>query len=220
MIVSRARNYVFVHIPKTGGTSLALALEGRAAKDDILIGDTPKARRRRKRQQGLKAAGRLWKHASLAEIDGLVAPEELAGMFVFTIVRNPWDRMVSYYRWLREQEFDHPAVGLAARLDFSAFLAHPLIAESFRAAPCKSHVTDASGVERCDLYLRFEDMAPGLALVEERLGLRLGPLPHVNRSKRLRDWRRYYSDADAARLAEICARDIADFGYGFDDFAR
>ena len=216
MIVSRARRYVFVHIPKTGGTSLALALEGRAAKDDILIGDTPKARRRRKRQQRLAAGGRLRKHSGLTDLDGLLTAPELAEMFVFTVVRNPWDRMVSYYHWLKRQRFDHPAVRLAARLDFSAFLAHPQTAESFRAAPCRSYVTDAAGVERCDLFLRFEDMAPGLAEIEARLGLRLGPLPHVNRSLRRRDWRSYYSDADARRLAGICARDIADFGYRFD----
>ena len=43
MIISRGRNYIFAHIPKTGGTALAMALETRAMHDDILIGDTPKA---------------------------------------------------------------------------------------------------------------------------------------------------------------------------------
>ena len=47
MILSRGRRFIFVHFPKTGGTALALALEGRAMKEDILIGDTPKARERR-----------------------------------------------------------------------------------------------------------------------------------------------------------------------------
>ena len=42
MIISRGRGYIFVHIPKTGGTAMALALEDRAKADDILIGDTPK----------------------------------------------------------------------------------------------------------------------------------------------------------------------------------
>ena len=72
MILSSGRAYVFVHIPKTGGTAMALALEGRAMKDDIMLGDTPKARKRRRRLQDFKAAGRLWKHSTLADIDGLV----------------------------------------------------------------------------------------------------------------------------------------------------
>ena len=71
MIISPGRRFIFVHIPKTGGTSMALALEDRAMKDDILIGDTPKALRRRRRLKGAQAAGRLWKHSTLADIDGL-----------------------------------------------------------------------------------------------------------------------------------------------------
>jgi hypothetical protein len=58
MIISRGRSYIFVHIPKTGGTSLALALEGRAKKDDIMLGDTPKARNRRHRVRDVATAGR------------------------------------------------------------------------------------------------------------------------------------------------------------------
>ena len=72
MIISRGRRYIFVHIPKTGGTSMALALEARAMKDDIMLGDTPKARNRRRRLDGAQAAGRLWKHSTLADLDGLV----------------------------------------------------------------------------------------------------------------------------------------------------
>ncbi|MBC7181700.1 MAG: Type II secretory pathway, pullulanase PulA, partial [Roseovarius sp.] len=67
MIISPGRNYIFVHIPKTGGTAMALALEGRAQAEDILIGDTPKARRRRARLKGVQARGRLWKHSTLAD---------------------------------------------------------------------------------------------------------------------------------------------------------
>ncbi|HMO71776.1 MAG TPA: Type II secretory pathway, pullulanase PulA, partial [Paracoccaceae bacterium] len=82
MIISRQRGYVFVHIPKTGGTALALALEARAAADDILIGDTPKARARRGRVKALagRAAGRLWKHSTLADIEGVLPREEIAGL--------------------------------------------------------------------------------------------------------------------------------------------
>lgn len=57
MIISHGRKYIFVHIPKTGGTLLALALEGKAMKDEVLIGDTPKAKKRRKRVKDLQTTG-------------------------------------------------------------------------------------------------------------------------------------------------------------------
>jgi len=59
-----------------------------------------------------------------------------------------------------------------------------------------------------------EDLAP----FEAHLGFRLIPLPLANASDRLRDWRGYYSDADAALIADLCAADIARFGYRFDGF--
>ena len=116
MIISPGRKFIFVHIPKTGGTSMAAALEQRAMADDILIGDTPKAKRRRNRLKQLSAKGRLWKHSTLADIDGVVNSADLERYFIFTLVRNPWDRLVSYYAWLRAQSFEHPAVALAKKV--------------------------------------------------------------------------------------------------------
>jgi len=216
MIISRGRRYIFVHIPKTGGTALSLALEARAMKDDVLIGDTPKARARRGRLKELRSAGRLWKHSTLADIDGLVKAEELPGLRVFTLVRNPWDRVVSYYHWLRGQGFAHPAVGLAKASDFSGFLNHPATRISLTAAPYGSYVRDAAGAERCDLFLRLERLEEDLPRLEALLELRLGPVARANASERGRDWRPYYSAADAELLGQVAAEDIARFGYRFD----
>ena len=72
MIISPRRNFIFVHIPKTGGTALATALEDRAMKDDILIGDTPKAKRRKARLKLLTAKGRIWKHSTLSTWQALL----------------------------------------------------------------------------------------------------------------------------------------------------
>lgn len=216
MILSRGRGYLFIHIPKTGGTALALALEARALKDDLLVGDTPKARARRRRLNGLQTAGRLWKHSTLADLDGLVTPAELADLFVFTLVRNPWDRAVSYYHWLRAQSFAHPAVGLARLLDFPGFLAHPQTEASLAAWPCAAYLRGRDGAERCDLFARLEHLETDLAPFEAHLGFRLPPLPRANASARPRDWRPFYRAQDAERLARLCAEDIARFGYRFD----
>lgn len=217
MIISRGRRYLFVHIPKTGGTALAAALEARAMKDDILIGDTPKAVSRRGRVAPLRehAAGRLWKHSTLADIAGLVGEEELDGMLICAIARNPWDRMVSFYHWLRVQGFDHPAVTLAKAGDFSAFLADPAWQAQLRAAPYGSYLR-REGREWPALWLRQERLAEDAAALGERLGIRLGPLSRENASLRTRDWRPYYREGEAEIVARIAAEDIARFGYRFD----
>ncbi len=213
MIISRGHAYVFVHIPKTGGTSMALALEARAMADDILIGDTPKAQRRKGRLKTLRPRGRLWKHSTLADIDGILSPQSLEQMFVFTLVRNPWDRMVSYYHWLQDQSFDHPAVTLAHDLPFDAFLAHPVTGASFRNAPYVSYVTDVTGTERCALYLRLEHLDQDLAPLASHLGF-TPALPHVNQSNR-GSYRDHYTQETKELVAQFCAADITRFGYTF-----
>lgn len=216
MILSRGRRYIFIHIPKTGGTALTLALEARAMKDDVIVGDTPKARARKGRLKGVETAGRLWKHSTLSDIRGLATDEEIADFFTFTLVRNPWDRMVSYYHWLQVQSFTHPAVALAKARDFNGFLAAPETRAAIGGNPYSSYITDAGGTERCDLFLRLEHVEADAGPLEDHLGFRLGALPKVNCSDRARDWRPYYTDAGAALVGEICAPDIARFGYDFD----
>ena len=216
MIISRGRRYIFVHIPKTGGTALSLALEARAMKDDILIGDTPKARARAGRLASMKTKGRLWKHSTLTDIEGLVSRAEIADFFTVTLVRNPWDRVVSYYHWLRDQGFAHPAVTLAHDLPFSAFLNHAQTIAAFRAWPYAAYMHTADGHERANLYCRIERFGDDIAPFETHLGFRLHPLPKINKSVRPCDWRGLYSDADAGLVADLCAEDIARFGYRFD----
>lgn len=186
---------------------MALALEDRAGPDDILIGDTPKAQRRRKRQQSLQAPGRLWKHSTLGDVSGLYPPDA----FVFTLVRNPWDRMVSYYHWLRVQTFDHPAVQAAQAQDFAGFLRDPSLQASVRQHSYASYVMDAGGRERCDLFARLEhpeDLEPLCKHLEFQLSI-----PHVNQSEREVDWRIYYDAESFEIVREIASADIERFGY-------
>ncbi len=215
MFISPGRRFIFVHIPKTGGTALTLALEARAMKDDIIIGDTPKARARRSRVKALKSHGRLWKHSTLSDIDGVLSEDEIAAMFILTLVRNPWERCLSYWHWLRGQGFAHPAVGLAKALSFKDFLSHPQTRASLAAWPAAAYMRGRSGVERASLYARLEHLEDDLAPFWDHLGFRL-TLPRANASGRPADWRGAYDPAAQALVGELCGEDIARFGYRFE----
>ncbi len=215
MIVSPGRGYVLVHAPKTGGTALTLALEARARADDILIGDTPKAKRRKGRLREARTAGRLWKHSTLADIRGLLPDDVLDTLRPVMLVRNPWDRVVSYYHWLRDQTFDHPAVATAKALPFADFVMDAGVGQPFHAHPYTSYV--AGG--RDPIFIRLEHLGADLAPFEALLGFRLD-VPVANASDRAQDWRSYYDATTRARVAEVCAADIAAFSYHFDGTSR
>ncbi|WP_096706859.1 sulfotransferase family 2 domain-containing protein [Phaeobacter gallaeciensis] len=216
MILSPGRSYVFVHIPKTGGTALSLALEARAMADDLMLGDTPKARKRRRRLQGVKTRGRLWKHSTLADIDGLLPDDQLRRLFAFTLVRNPFDRVLSLYHWLRVQSFDHPSVPLAKALNFEDFACHPQMLTAFRANPACAYMRRADGVEQCACYIRLEHFARDAAPLFDHLGFELR-LPVANVSDRPRSWQESYTDAARRAVTEACAEDLAQFEYSFND---
>jgi hypothetical protein len=134
---------------------------------------------------------------------------------VVTLVRNPWDRMVSYYHWLRAQSFSHPAVDLAKRHDFTGFLSDPYLQSSIAAAPYGSYVTDSAGVERCSSFVKLEHLEADLAAFESHLGFRIGPLTVNNTSERTQDYRQYFTNETREIVGRIAADDIRRFDYRY-----
>lgn len=137
-------------------------------------------------------------------------------MFTFTLVRNPWDRVVSYYHWLKSQEFEHPSIVLAKQMNFETFLQVPDIQKSLRNTPARTYMVDAFGVERCRCFIRLENLKSDLCMLEHHLGFAL-EVPHENASTRAKDFRPFYSRISREIVADICAEDIARFGYRFDN---
>jgi hypothetical protein len=78
MVISHHSKSIFVHIQKTGGSSIEEALR----KDDPTIESNAHQGRR---------------HMAAREMKTLIAADIWNTYFKFAFVRNPWDRLVSWY---------------------------------------------------------------------------------------------------------------------------
>ena len=93
-MISVSKRFLFVHIPRTGGNSIQSLLRN-YSEDEIVIA--------RERQDGIERFGirsshpNLRKHSTLAEYRAALGEERFGTLYKFASVRNPWDRMISYY---------------------------------------------------------------------------------------------------------------------------
>jgi hypothetical protein len=165
---------LFVHIPKTAGQSveqiflrqLGLKWETRAP---LLLRYNDRSELGPPMLMHLKAAEYVRCR--------YMTDEQFAGYFKFSFVRNPWDRMVSLYRYL----------GASAQMDFK-----PFVMTTFRqqiwhtgawfVGPQHEYLCDEHGELIVDFVGRFERLQADFNQVCGRVGLAPQPLPHVNPS--------------------------------------
>ena len=97
MLVSNRKRIIFIHIPRSAGTSITRALSNSETK-------------RVKRSLNYDNAkwGGDYPHYIASEIREIVGEEKFNSFFKFAFVRNPWDRMVSRYWYLRGYHQNDP----------------------------------------------------------------------------------------------------------------
>jgi hypothetical protein len=134
-----------------------------------------------------------------------VTDAHLNEYFIFSFVRNPWDRFVSIACYL-----DIPLIRMAK--EFNTLR---------KQEPLRSHSLPLYGYAHCngarfaDFIGRFENLQADFDRVCKRLGLPRTRLPRVSRTDH-EHYARYY-DANVRRIvARLYADDIKAFGYRFD----
>jgi Sulfotransferase family len=222
-MLSERHRCIFVHIPKTGGTSLELFFTGHdwitrdAAEYAIYRAERPLYN---DRFGGTLCAGNPGyfrervreKHATQAELMERLGRAVWNASFCFTFVRNPWVRLLSVYdHGLRDAPGRMPP-RLADWLGQKQPLDH-MGMPVFRDWVCDWNALDFVG--------RFERIEKDFAQLLAILRLPPAPLP-VERHGGTGQHDPAAYDEEARRLvAERCGAEIERFDYRFEDaFSR
>lgn len=195
-----------MHIPKTGGNSVSQALLP-FTESNFEAAPSP---------QGIKSGENFWptdrdlgrdKHNTA---DWYADHLDYRDYYFFTTVRNPWDRMVSYYFFCKQLASNESpgwvthAPEIFSKDEFLEFL------ES-------RHPTQTSflgtGLVHVDV-MRFENLTADFERVCKKLGLENLSLGKINSSRRPRYQDILDRDLEL-RIGKMYAEDIERFGYKF-----
>jgi hypothetical protein len=218
MLLSPKYQFLFVHIAKTGGTSIRAALETLRWRDPWYYPMFLCSRL--SHLSGHRLATKLPRHAKVIAAQELLPKEFFDGLFKFAFVRNPWDLQVSSFHHLRRER---PQL-LIGHDSFEQFLRYKLDpARPYQyhldtsITPQTDYLIDLKGQIIVDFIGRYERLHDDFNAACARIGITPPALPHARKSRdRQQDYRGYYTDATAELVAQHFARDIALLNYQFD----
>lgn len=209
MLLSVEKKFIFIHIPKTAGSSLKRALAPYA-----LNPQRSQYRRLLSHLPVPENPGRAWlrQHDKASWIRLKLPRSVFDGYHKFAVVRNPYDYAVSYYAYVRSN--DHSRANRHAQGSFLDFLTYLRRKDAISGITQSSWITDSKGKVIIDQILRFETIEADFETLSQRLGLDAA-LPHINKSDRS-DYREMYGTAERDIADRLFARDLKLLGYDFD----
>lgn len=185
----------FAHIPKTGGTSVSVALREAGAQQAFHFV---------RRVGGMRCSPQHF-HDELAHT---VVP---AGFYdsAMTVVRNPYSRIISEYRYRMGLEGDVPSFDEWAARAISDFEADPYVLDN--------HIRPQTAFVSGEMTVfRFED---GLESVVEHASTLLGlPAPRIAHHKRSAKSDMTVSRSTVELIREFYAEDFRRFDYAPGEF--
>lgn len=216
MLLSHRHRFAFIHVPKTGGSSVFAALAP--------YGDHPDGywANRCLAQIGIRvnhyAPWRLRKfrpHTPAETLRRNLPAAVFDDLFTFAFVRNPWDLLVSYYHFLavgqaHATHVSHRRRRVASLPDFESYVRYEIRRGKISQTRM---VADRHGRILVTFLGRFESLATDFDHVCRRIGI-TAVLPRSNSSVR-GDYRDAYSPRLAALVRDHFAEDVERFGYEF-----
>lgn len=173
------KNLIFIHIPGTGGTSIEHSLGMELDNSE--------------------------KYLSAREIQKKIGDEKFFRSFVFTFVRNPWDRMVSLFH----QPYYQEEKGFAGK-EFAYFL------ENYEPAPWeKKFYQEYLDTDGINYIARFENRHREILRVSQVSEVKIDPDVHIGKTDRDPDYHTYYNDETREMVFEMFKGDIERYGYYF-----
>ncbi len=196
VLAMERRGALFIHIPKTAGLSLAFTLFGSSC------------------------AG----HGSIHVLRSLFRGEEWRRLPTFTFVRNPWDRLVSAYQYLktggrRKDDRDWVERHLNPFPDFRTFVLRDLNRRWVKTTkaiffyPQHYFYCSRHGRILVDRIYRFEELEAVYPALARALGVDAA-LQHENARQRPH-YTEYYDTETRAKVAEFYQGDIIRLGHCF-----
>jgi hypothetical protein len=202
LMISFQKRFLFVHVPKTAGNSIQSVLRDYSEDELVALRDE---------QDGVERFGlrnpnyKIRKHSTLAEYREALGNERFGRLYKFTCVRNPWDRMVSYYFTPTQKVTAWDPKKFRKAISGALSVAEYLQLDKGEGNPFGN----------VDYVMRFENLAGDFRTVCVALDISPTTLPQYNRSNR-EHYSKYYDDELRELVRERFAAEIERFGYAFE----
>lgn len=188
---------IFVHIPKTAGTSIE-CLFGINVSDDITLNQNTFT--------GWDGYKQMYiQHCSIQQILDW-SMMDLSNYFSFTFVRNPWDRIVSDYLFFK----------IRSDMSLKEFIVKEGVSDPTHVLPQMYFIKKRNGEIGLDFIGRFENLQCDFNTVCDKIGIERQTLPHMLKKQR-KHYSFYYDDETVELIAKKYKEDIEYFGYEFEN---
>lgn len=217
------KKFIFVHPQKCAGTSVRMVLRDEynsyhGSPHEPQCGILPNNHNLNSSYQPCSRIMKRWTsaHWTLKEwVDYIKRTHNLTSFdikewFVFGVVRNPFDRVVSYYHHNLK---NRPKFNL----EFDEWVKTNLSQESFTKKQNFLNMFEYDQQFSCDYIIRQDDIENGVRGLAERLNIRDYKLQHIkhNTERVEYDYRKFYNDETKQIVHDCFKDDIEHFGYGF-----